>query len=335
MSQLDTNAPPASAHANAKPRITILIPCYNERENVRDLALAIDRVFQQEPGYDHTLLFIDNASTDGTRSVLREMAHESPRIRVILNARNFGHIRSPFHALLQVDSDCCLTMACDFQDPPEMIPRFLREWESGYKTIVGVKTASKESRIMYALRSLYYGLLGRISQVELMQHVTGFGLYDRQVLQILREIQDPYPYFRGLLAEIGLKIKKLEFTQPRRSRGLTKNNFFTLYDMAMLGVVNHSRIPLRFATLCGFLFSACSFAIAFAYLAAKLMFWDAFSLGTAPILIGIFFLGSVQLFFVGIIGEYVGAILTQVQKRPLVIEEERLNFASPGEKHTR
>lgn len=320
---------PTDPNATPRKRICVLAPCYNEVENVRELAKAIDEVFATEPAYEHSILFIDNASTDGTREVLREMAAESPHIMAIFNARNFGHIRSPFYGLLQAPGEACIQMASDFQDPPAMIHDFLRKWEEGFKVIVGVKTQSEESRVMYALRSFYYGLVGRISQVELMQHVTGFGLYDRQVLDILRRIDDPYPYFRGLIAEIGLDIHKIPFRQPQRRRGLTKNNFYTLYDMAMLGITNHSRIPLRVATLFGFALSAFSLFVAFAYLIAKLVFWNQFTLGTAPVIIGIFFLGAVQLFFIGIIGEYVGAILTQVQKRPLVIEKERLNFEEP------
>ena len=309
-----------------KTRLTVVVPCFNEEANVEPLAAAIDKVFSSEPNYRHTILFIDNHSEDATQAVLRDMARRSPHIKAIFNARNFGHIRSPYYGLLQAKGDCCVFLACDFQDPPELIPKFLREWEKGYKIIVGVKTESEESRVLYALRSLYYGLLGKISDVELMQHVTGFGLYDRKVLDILRGIEDPYPYFRGLLAEIGLEIKKINFRQPRRRRGLTKNNFLTLYDMAMLGVVNHSRLPLRIATFLGFLLSGCGLAVAIVYLIAKLFFWNDFTVGTAPILIGVIFLGGVQLLFVGIIGEYVGAILTQVQKRPLVIEKERINL---------
>jgi glycosyltransferase involved in cell wall biosynthesis len=317
---------PELPNESPRKRICVLAPCYNEVENVRELAKAIDEVFATEPAYEHSILFIDNASTDGTQDVLREMAAESPHVSAIFNARNFGHIRSPFYGLLQAPGDACIKMASDFQDPPVMIHDFLRKWEEGFKIIVGVKTESEESSVMYALRSMYYGLIGRISEVELMQHVTGFGLYDRKVVELLRRIDDPYPYFRGLIAEIGLDIHKIPFRQPQRRRGLTKNNFYTLYDMAMLGITNHSRIPLRVATLSGFAMSAFSLFVAFAYLIAKLIFWNQFTLGTAPVIIGIFFLGAVQLFFIGIIGEYVGAILTQVQKRPLVIEKERLNL---------
>lgn len=322
----ESNAP----EARPRKHVCVLAPCYNEVQNVRELAGAIDEVFAAEPGYDHSILFIDNASTDGTQALLREMTAESPHVRAIFNARNFGHIRSPYYGLLQSQGDACILMASDFQDPPAMLHQFLRKWEEGFMVVVGVKTESDESGLMYALRSFYYGLVGRISEVELMQHVTGFGLYDRTVIEILRKIDDPYPYLRGMIAEIGLSIHKIPFRQPQRKRGLTKNNFYTLYDMAMLGITNHSRVPLRVATISGFLLAGLSLFVAFAYLVAKLAFWSQFTLGVAPILIGIFFFGAVQLFFIGIIGEYVGAILTQVQKRPLVIEKERLNFESPG-----
>lgn len=323
---MDHHESPHPVTVPARKRICVISFCYNEADNVRDLVKAVDAVFAGLPQYEYSFLFIDNASTDGTQEILRAIAAEHRHVKVILNARNFGHIRSPYYGLLQGDGDANILMAADFQDPPEMLAQFLEKWEEGFKVVVGVKTSSEESAIMYALRSFYYGLVGRISEVELMQHVTGFGIYDRQVLEILRRIDDPYPYFRGLIAEIGLSIHKIPFRQPQRKRGLTKNNFYTLYDMAMLGITNHSRVPLRIATISGFLLGGMSLFVAFAYLVAKLIFWNQFTLGIAPILIGIFFFGAVQLFFIGIIGEYVGAILTQVQKRPLVIEKERLNF---------
>jgi glycosyltransferase involved in cell wall biosynthesis len=306
--------------------ICVVTPCYNEVENVRELRNAIAEVFQNHSRYDYRHLFIDNASRDGTQQVLRQLAAEDTHVQVILNARNFGHIRSPYHGLLQGQGDAHIMMASDFQDPPAMISQFLEKWEEGYQIIVGVKESSEESWALYTLRTFYYKLVGRISDVELMQHVTGFGLYDRRVIDILRRINDPYPYFRGLLSEIGLDICKIPFCQPVRKRGLTKNNFHTLFDMAMLGITNHSRIPLRMATMGGFGLALMSLLVAFAYLVAKLVFWNQFSIGIAPILIGIFFFGAVQLFFIGIIGEYIGAILTQVQNRPLVIERERINF---------
>ncbi len=324
----DTNYPKTSISENLGKQKTICIvtPCYNEVDNVRELKNAIGKVFQAQPQYDYTHLFIDNASKDGTQKVLRELAAEDAHVRVILNARNFGHIRSPYHGLLQGSGDANILMASDFQDPPAMIADFLRKWEEGYKIIVGVKESSEESKMLYLLRTIYYKMAAGMADVELMQHVTGFGLYDRKVIEILKKINDPYPYFRGLLSEIGLDICKIPFRQPVRKRGLTKNNFYTLFDIAMLGMTNHSRIPLRVATMAGFTLALMSLLVAIAYLVAKLVFWNQFSIGIAPILIGIFFFSAVQLFFIGIIGEYIGAILTQIQNRPLVIEKERINF---------
>ena len=306
--------------------ITVVTPCYNEVENVRELYVAIKQVFAGLPQYTYDHIYIDNASTDGTAAILREVAAEDANVKVIINARNFGHIRSPYHGFLQGEGDAVIVMASDFQDPPALIPEFIRRWEEGFKIVVGVKVESEESRLMYALRSVYYGLAAKLAEIELMQHVTGFGLFDRRVVEILRQIDDPYPYFRGLIADIGLDCCKIPYRQPQRRRGITKNNFYTLYDMAMLGITNHSKIPLRVATMAGFVMSAGGFFLAFAYLVAKLLFWNWLNAGVAPILISLFFFSSVQLFFIGIIGEYLGAIHTQVQKRPLVIEKERINF---------
>jgi glycosyltransferase involved in cell wall biosynthesis len=310
----------------AQKLISVVTPCYNEEENVRELSRRIRAVFEDLPGYDFEHILIDNASGDSTPEILRELASEDRRIKVILNTRNFGHIRSPYHGMLQGQGDAVILMASDFQDPPEMVPDFIRKWEEGYKVVMGVKTQSQESAAMYAVRKLYYGLSGRLSEIKLVPNYTGFGLYDRAVIQQLRHIDDPYPYFRGLIADLGYEAASIPFNQPRRKRGITKNNFFTLYDMAMLGVTNHSKVPLRMATMAGFLLSAVSLLIAVGYLFAKLFFWSQFAMGTAPILIGFFFFMSVQLFFIGMIGEYVGAIHTQVLKRPHVIEKERLNF---------
>lgn len=314
------------ASSMAKKLISVVTPCYNEEENVRELSSRIKAIFAALPDYDYEHILIDNASTDSTPEILREMASQDCRTKVILNTRNFGHIRSPYHGMLQGQGDAVILMASDFQDPPEMVPDFLRKWEEGYKIVMGVKTQSQESAAMYAVRKLYYGLSGRLSEIKLVPNYTGFGLYDRAVIDQLKQINDPYPYFRGLIADLGYESANIPFNQPRRKRGITKNNFFTLYDMAMLGVTNHSKVPLRIATMAGFLLSAVSLFIAFGYLLAKLFFWSQFAMGTAPILIGFFFFMSVQLFFIGMIGEYVGAIHTQVLKRPHVIEKERLNF---------
>ena len=306
--------------------ISVVTPCYNEEGNIRELHARIKDVFARLPEYDYEHICIDNASKDGTVSVLRELAREDKHLKVILNARNFGHIRSPHHAMLQAQGDAVVLMMSDLQDPPEMILDLVRKWEEGFKIVLGIKTESDESPLMYAVRKLYYDLIGRLSDVELAKNSTGFGLYDRAVLDVLKTIDDPYPYFRGLICDIGFAQAHIPYRQARRRRGITKNNFYTLYDIAMLGITNHSKIPLRLATMLGFLMSATSFAIGLGYLIAKLVFWNRFSLGTAPILIGLFLFASVQLFFIGILGEYIGAIHTQVLKRPLVIEDERINF---------
>ena len=305
--------------------ISIVTPCYNEEDNIEELHKRIHEVMSQFK-YEYEHIFIDNASTDHTVEKIRALAAQDRHVKAIVNTRNFGHIRSPIHALLQASGDAVIGMASDLQDPPERIPDFIHEWERGYKVVIGVKTSSHESGMFYLLRTLYYSLLRRLSDVELIEHYTGFGLYDKQVLQILRELNDPYPYFRGLIADIGFPIARIEFAQPRRKRGISKNNFYTLYDLAMLGMTGYTKIPLRLATLFGFFTAALSFLIGLVYLIYKLLFWFQFSVGSAPIVIGLFFLGSIQLFFLGIVGEYIGAIYTQVMKRPHVIEKERINF---------
>jgi polyisoprenyl-phosphate glycosyltransferase len=314
--------------------VTILTPCFNEEDNVRPLYEAVKRVFAGLPQYTYEHLFIDNASKDRTVPILKEIAAADPNVKIIVNARNFGQVRSPYHALLQATGDAVIGIVADFQDPPEMIAQFLAKWEEGYKIVLGVKAESEETRVFFLLRSFYYWLVAKLSDVELTQQATGFGLYDRQVVEVLRRIDDPYPYFRGLIADIGFESFKIPYKQPARKRGLTKNNFYSLYDMAMLGITNHSKVPLRVATMAGFLMSAVSLVLAVGYLVAKLIFWNWFTVGVAPILIGLFFFSSVQLFFIGIIGEYVGAIHTQVQKRPLVIERERINFGPPPMRRT-
>ncbi len=306
--------------------ISVVTPCYNEEENVRPLFESVAKVFQALPGYDYEHIFIDNASRDNTVAVLKDIARDHKRLKIIVNTRNFGHIRSPFHGLLQASGDAAILMACDFQDPPELLRDFIAKWEQGYKVAVGIKTAADESRIMFSIRRVYYYLVNRLADIELTKNTTGFGLYDQEVLKTLRKIDDPYPYFRGLISDIGFESAKIEFHQPGRLRGITKNNFYTLYDIALLGITNHSKVPLRIATMAGFFMAAVCLCAAFFYLVAKLLFWNHFTVGVAPILISLFFFSSVQLFFTGIIGEYIGAIHTQVQKRPLVIEKERINF---------
>jgi glycosyltransferase involved in cell wall biosynthesis len=316
-----------------KKRVTVMTPTYNEEENVRELYLAVKEVFASLPQYAYEHLFIDNASKDATATILKEIARENKNVKVILNARNFGQIRSPYHALLQARGDAVVTLVADFQDPPTMIPEFLKHWEEGFKIVLGVKAEAEESALMYALRTLYYNTVKKLSDVELTQHVTGFGLYDQQVIEILRKIDDPYPYGRGLIADIGFESYKIPYKQPLRRRGVTKNNFYTLYDLAMLGFTNHTKVPLRLATMAGFLFSGLSLLVALGYFVYKLLFWNTFSLGIAPVVVGLFFFSSVQLFFIGVLGEYIGAIHTQVQKRPLVIEKERINFEVPQGEH--
>jgi len=311
-------------------RITVVTPCYNEEANVRPLCEALIAVFTQLPQYEFDHLYIDNRSLDNTPAILRELASQHPHVKVIFNARNFGHIRSPAYGLLQAHGDAAILMASDFQDPPAMVIDFVRKWEEGYKIVIGVKTESEESAVMYAIRTFYYGLARRLADVELLSHVTGFGIYDRQFLEIFRKIDDPYPYLRGLISEIGLDVAKLPYKQPTRKRGISKNNFYTLYDMAMLGFTNHSKVPLRIATLAGMLLSLMSLLLAFGFFVAKLVFWNYFTLGIAPLLIGLFFFSSVQLFFIGILGEYIGAIHTRNSRRPLVVERERLNFEAFG-----
>ena len=307
-------------------RISIVTPCYNEEENVAELYRQVKAVFDGLPHYEYEHIFIDNASRDRTVALLKEIATVDHNVKIIVNTRNFGHIRSPYHGLLQSQGDATILLVADLQDPPAMIAGFLQKWEEGFPIVMGVKSQSKESSAMFAIRKMYYNFIGTVSEVELVKNFTGFGLYDQQVVKLLRDMDDPYPYFRGLIADLGFESCQIEYVQPSRKRGISKNNFYTLYDMAMLGITNHSKVPLRLATMAGFLMSVISFLIAMAYLVAKLVFWDNFALGTAPVVIGLFFLASVQLFFIGIIGEYIGAIYTQVQKRPLVVEKERINF---------
>lgn len=307
-------------------KISIVSPCYNEQENIHELYTRVKAVMATLDGYEYEHILIDNHSTDQTIPILREIACEDPRVKVIINARNFGHIRSPFYGLLQARGDAVILVASDLQDPPEMIPDFIHKWEEGFKVVLGQKTNSEETPIFYFLRTLYYRSLQVLSETELIEHATGFGLYDQQVIEALRSLHDPYPYLRGLISELGFKRTTVPFCQPRRKRGITKNNFYTLYDIAMLGLTSHSKIPLRFAVLLGFGVALISAVLGFGYLIYKLLFWARFSVGSAPVVIGLFFFASVQLIFLGIVGEYVGAIYTQVLHRPLVIEEERINF---------
>jgi len=306
--------------------ISILTPCYNEEENVEAVYQETKKVFDELNDYAYEHIFIDNASTDKTVQILRKIASVDKNVKIIVNTRNFGHIRSPYYGLLQATGNAVVVLVADLQDPPELIKTFIKKWEEGYKTVLGIRAKSEESFIMSLIRKFYYRLVKRLSDVELIKDSTGFGLYDQCVIKTLRTIDDPYPYFRGLTAELGFKSAQIEYSQQSRKRGITKNNFLTLYDLAMLGITNYSKIPLRLATMLGFLSSVLSFLIAVIYLGYKIFFWRSFSIGVAPVVIGLFFFSSVQLFFLGIVGEYIGSIHTQVHKRPLVVEEERVNF---------
>jgi glycosyltransferase involved in cell wall biosynthesis len=307
-------------------KISIVTACYNEEENVQDLYYAVKEVFSRLEQYTYEHIFIDNASKDNTVGILKKIAENDKNIKIIVNSRNFGHIRSPFHGILQASGEAVIFLVADFQDPPAMIKDFIRKWEEGYKIVVGVKTESKESRAMFFIRNRFYSLISRLSEIDQIKSFTGFGLYDKKIIEILRTIDDPYPYFRGLIADIGYDIGRIEYTQPARKKGFTKNNFYTLYDIAMLGITNHSKVPLRLATMLGFLVSLGSILCAGVFFVLKLVFWNSFDMGIAPLIIGLFFFSAVQLFFIGIIGEYVGSIHTQVLKRPRVIEKERINF---------
>ncbi|MHB8261237.1 MAG: glycosyltransferase family 2 protein [Bacteroidia bacterium] len=313
-----------------KPKhISVLTPCYNEEANVAALVAAVATVFKKFPQYTYEHIFIDNGSSDKTVSLLREITKEDKNVKVIVNVRNFGHIRSPFYGMMQCTGDAVVSLVADFQDPPEMIEGFLSKWEEGFKIVIGVKNKSKENSLMFALRKLFYNILSKASgrgDEAPVKNFTGFGLYDQQFISVLRTLDDPYPYFRGLITELGFDRYEIEYTQPKRAGGKTKNNFFTLYDIAMLGFTNHSKLPLRLSAFIGFFSAIVSFLVALGYLIYKLIFWERFQVGMAPLVIGIFFFSSVQLFFIGIIGEYIGAINTQIRKRPLVIEKERINF---------
>jgi glycosyltransferase involved in cell wall biosynthesis len=312
--------------------ITVITPCYNEEANVREVYERVRAAIVSLGNYRYEHMFIDNASRDNTLAMLKLIARADRNVKIIRNTRNFGHVRSPMHALYQASGDAVIGIAADLQDPPEMIVDLVLKWEEGYPVVIGVKTSSDEHGLMYWIRKQYYKLVKRLSGVETYENFTGFGLYDRKVVEIIREFNDPYPYFRGMIAEIGFPHAELPYHQPVRKRGLTKNNLYSLYDVAMLGITNLSKVPLRLVTFAGFLGSLLSVLVSLAYFLYKLIFWNQFSVGIAPLLIGVFFLASIQLLFMGIVGEYVGNIHTLVQRRPLVIEQERVNFEyGPGE----
>lgn len=308
-------------------KISVLIPCYNEEENVVPISQAVVETLERDlPQYDYELVFIDNDSHDSTRDLLRELCAQNPRIKAIFNAKNFGQFNSPYYGMLQVTGDCVIEMVADFQDPVELVPQYVKEWENGYKIVIGIKTSSKESRIMYWLRSCYYKMIKKLSDVEQIEHFTGSGLYDREFIEILRNLDDPTPFLRGIVAELGYRRKEIPYEQPQRRAGKTSNNFYKLYDAAMLSITSYTKVGLRLATIFGSVCSAVSMVVALVYLVMKLMYWDRFPAGMAPLLIGMCFLGSIQIFFIGLVGEYILSINSRVMKRPLVVEEERINF---------
>lgn len=308
-------------------KVSIMIPCYNEEENVVPMSEGITELFEKQlTQYDWELVFIDNDSKDNTRPLLREICGKNSHIKAIFNAKNFGQFNSPYYGILQTTGDCTISMVCDFQDPIELIPQYLQEWENGYKIVIGIKTSSKENKIMYALRSAYYKLIKKFSDVEQIEHFTGSGLYDREFVEVLRELDDPTPFLRGIVAELGYKRKEIPYQQPERRAGKTHNNWYSLYDAAMLSFTSYTKVGLRLCTFFGIGCGVLSFIIGMVYLILKLIYWDRMSAGMAPVLIGVFFIGAVQLFFIGFIGEYIMSINQRVMKRPLVIEEERINF---------
>ena len=314
--------------SDSKKYISIFTPCYNEGENVERLVLAVAAIFEKLPQYNYEHVFIDNASVDNTVEILKRIAEKDKHVKIIVNARNFGHIRSPYYGILQCNGDAAICLVADFQDPPELIPQFLEKWEQGYKIVIGVKKTSKESPLMFAIRRGFYNLLSKMSDSgeKPIKNFASYGLYDKKFLSVIKTLDDPYPYFRGMITELGFDRYEIEYVQRERAAGKTNNNFFTLYDTAMLGFTSHSKLPLRLSAFIGFFSAIISLIVALCYLVYKLIFWNRFDVGVAPLVIGLFFFSYVQLFFIGIIGEYIGAIHTQVKKRPLVIEKERINF---------
>ncbi len=308
-------------------KVSILVPCYNEEENVVPLSEAIINQFKEAlPNYDYEIVFIDNDSKDTTRAKLTELCSGNKKIKAIFNAKNFGQFNSPYYGIYQTTGDCTILMAADFQDPVEMIPKLVAEWENGYKIVSAIKKTSKENPIMRFLRTCYYKMIKKMSDIEQIEHFTGFGLYDKSFVAVLRELKDPTPFLRGIVAELGFKRIEIPYEQPKRRAGKTSNNWYKLYDAAMLSFTSYTKIGMRIATIFGFLTSMVSILIAMVYLVLKLVYWDNFALGNAPMLIGMFALGGIQLFFIGLLGEYIMSINTRVMNRPLVIEECRLNF---------
>jgi glycosyltransferase involved in cell wall biosynthesis len=329
MQSLPNGSEQINSALKAMRTISILTPCYNEEANVLELYERVRSVMVNLDGYAYEHIFIDNSSRDDTVAILKRIARRDRNVKIIVNTRNFGHIRSPMHGFLQTRGDAVIGIVADLQDPPALIPAMVQKWEEGYPMVLCVKRSSEEHGLMFWIRTKYYQTVERLSSIKTFQNFTGFGLYDRKVVEVVRSFEDPYPYFRGMIADIGLPYFEILYDQPRRKRGVTKNNFYTLYDIAMLGITNLSKVPLRVVTITGFLAAVACILATFAYLIYKILFWNRFSVGVAPLVIGLFFFGSIQLLSLGIIGEYIGSIHTYVQKRPYVIEKERVNFEFP------
>ena len=307
--------------------ISVVTPCYNEEENVDLLYSKVKEQFQSLSSlYTYEHIFLDNASTDRTVEKLRQIAAGDKNVKLILNARNFGHIRSPFYGLTQASGAAVIQIVADLQDPPEMIPQLLDAWQKGYKIAACIKSNSEESFIFFHIRKLYYKILDYVSEIEIIQNFTGFGIYDRSVITMLKNLNDPYPFFRGLICELGFDIFRIQYLQPARKRGFSKNNLYTLYDIGILGLTSHSKKLLRLTTLIGFIFAFFSMATLLFYFIYKILNWNSFTLGLAPLLFGVFFFASLNLVFLGIIGEFIGNIYTKVMQRPIVVEKERVNF---------
>lgn len=316
-----------------KKKISVVIPTYNEEANVVPLSKAVTEVMERDlSDYDYEILFIDNHSKDNTQALIRGLCANNKNIKAIFNAKNFGQARSPVYGMKQAYGDCVVRMCADFQDPVEMIPKFVREWEQGNKIVIGVKNASQERKGMYRIRGLYYKMIRKITEIDHIEQFTGFGLYDKKFVDVVRDLHDPMPYLRGIIAELGFDYKAIPYIQPKRRAGKSKNNFYSLYDYAMIGITSYSKVVMRLATFASFIIGGLSFAAGIVYLILKLMYWDRFSAGIAPMVIGMFFLGALQLFFIGFLGEYVLSINTRVLDRPLVVEEERLNFEDEDKK---
>ncbi len=310
-----------------KKLISVVVPTYNEQENVVPLTDTLVKIFAEElPEYDYEIIFIDNHSKDNTKTLIRQICSENPNVKAIFNARNFGQMRSPVYGFKQAYGDCVVRLNADFQDPPSLIPTFVREWEKGHKIVIGIKEKTEEGFFMAFVRRQYYKFLRKITDIGHIENFTGFGLFDKAFVDVVRNIHDPMPYFRGMVAEFGFEYKTILYQRPNRRAGKSKNHFYTLYDVAMIGITSYSKVMLRLASFLGFIIGGLSFLVALVYFIMKLVHWDWFRSGIAPLVIGVFFLGGVQLFFIGLLGEYVLAINSRVLDRPLVVEEERLNF---------